>query len=161
MKPGEEGLDLPEVTQLRRSGQDSAPGCLSPEPALLLSRARVTALCPGGPDAQLVAGPFSGCSELSVTEAAGLEAPPGCCPPCRSHLLALCLSLEGCPRTFCQDRPLLQSPTDVPHLVPALQEAGSATACTVGVEGPLPGHTREWIWCQKAQVCSGRLHFAG
>ena len=100
MKPGEEGLDLPEVTQLRRSGQDSAPGCLSPEPALLLSRARVTALRPGGPDPHLVAGPFSGCSELSVTEAAGLEAPPGCCPPCRSHLLALCLSLEGCPGPF-------------------------------------------------------------
>lgn len=85
LKPGEEGSDLAEVTQLRRSGQDSAPGHLSPEPPLLLSRARVSTLRPGGPDLQLVAGPFSGCSELSVTEPARLEAPPRLLSPRAAH----------------------------------------------------------------------------
>lgn len=86
LKPGEEGLDLAEVTQPRRSGQDSGPGRLSPERPLLLSRARVSTLCPGGPDPQLVAGPSSGCSELSVTEAAGLEAPPWLLSPRAAHI---------------------------------------------------------------------------
>lgn len=172
LKPGEV-LDLPVVTQPRRSEQDSVPGRPSPEPPLLLSRDRATTLCPRRPDPSWIARLFRGCSELSVTVVAGLEAPPRLLAHLprdlavpRAAYTSLPWASSACPWRVApapsvKIGPFFKARLKCPIRCPPSRRLALPPPVWWGWKAPSPGHTREWIWCQKAQVCSGRLHFAG
>ena len=119
-----------------------------------------------------IAGLFRGCSVLSVTVAAGLEAPPRLLAhrprdpgvPRAGHT-SLPWASSACPWRVAPAPSVKIGPCKAPLKCliwcPPSRRPALPPPVRWGWKAPSPGHAREWIWCQKAQVCSGRLYFAG